>query len=253
MIEVIFLSIIQGVTEFLPISSSAHLILFSDYFNFNNANLTLDISLHTGSLLAIIFYYKKYFVNFTKNSGFLYKILISSIPTVIVGYFLVKLNLIEQLRNFKVIGCTTIIFGLVLFFADQNKLNKKINDDFTIMSAIYVGLFQMLSLIPGVSRSGITISAARILGFKREESAKISFLLSIPILASVTLYNVLSLYESGDVKLSSENLIAIFFSFIFSYLTIKYFLKYVKEYKLNIFVIYRIVLGTIILSYAYFQ
>ena len=204
-------------------------------------------------MIEIIFYYKKYFVNFTKNSGFLYKILISSIPTVIVGYFLVKLNLIEQLRNFKVIGCTTIIFGLVLFFADQNKLNKKINDDFTIMSAIYVGLFQMLSLIPGVSRSGITISAARILGFKREESAKISFLLSIPILASVTLYNVLSLYESGDVKLSSENLIAIFFSFIFSYLTIKYFLKYVKEYKLNIFVIYRIVLGTIILSYAYFQ
>ena len=124
MLEVIFLSIVQGVTEFLPVSSSAHLVLVSNFFNLENQNLKVDISLHTGSLLAIIFFYKNDFLNIRKNKDFYYKLIIATIPTLVVGYLLVKFNLIEYLRNYETIGWMTILFGFVLYFADKSKINK---------------------------------------------------------------------------------------------------------------------------------
>ena len=114
MIEIFILSIIQGITEFLPISSSSHLILASKYFNFDNQSLSLDVSLHIGSFIAVIFYFKKDIFNFFKNKELFFKIIISSIPVMIVGYTLVKLNLIEQIRNVKIIGWTTLVFGILL-------------------------------------------------------------------------------------------------------------------------------------------
>ena len=122
MLEIIFLSIVQGITEFLPISSSAHLILVSKYFNFSNQNLTLDVSLHFGSLLAIIFYFKKDLLDFINNKALFYKIILSSIPVILIGFFLIKLNLIDYLRNYKVIGWSTIIFGIFLYFSDRQKI-----------------------------------------------------------------------------------------------------------------------------------
>ena len=130
MFEVIFLSIVQGVTEFLPISSSAHLIFVSEYFNFNNKSLTLDISLHLGSLLAIIIYFKNDLFDVSKNKILFYKIILSSIPVMIVGFLLIKFNLIDYLRNPKIIGWTTIIFGLLLYFSDFTKTKKTISRDF---------------------------------------------------------------------------------------------------------------------------
>ena len=118
MIEVIILSVVQGITEFIPVSSSAHLILISKYFNFNNSSLTLDVSLHIGSLLAIIVYFKKDIINFTKNKNIFLKIIISSIPTMIVGYFLIHFSIIDYLRDYKLIGWMTIIFGVLLYFSD---------------------------------------------------------------------------------------------------------------------------------------
>ena len=123
--EVFFLSIIQGVTEFLPISSSAHLIIVSKYFNFNNAGLGIDISLHLGSLLAIIFYFKKDLLSFTDNKNLFFKIILSSMPVMIFGFILIKFNLIDYLRNYKVIGWSTIIFGVLLYFSDLVKAKKK--------------------------------------------------------------------------------------------------------------------------------
>ena len=125
MFEVIFLSIVQGITEFLPISSSAHLILVSEYFNFNNKSLTLDISLHLGSLLAIIIYFKNDLFDVSKNKILFYKIILSSIPVMIVGFLIIKFNLIDYLRNPKIIGWTTIIFGLLLYFSDFTKTKKQ--------------------------------------------------------------------------------------------------------------------------------
>ena len=126
MIEVIFLSLVQGLTEFLPISSSAHLVLVSEYLNFTNENLTLDINLHFGSLLAVIIYFKKDLLNFAKNKSLLIKIMISSIPVLVCGYFLVKFNLIEFLRSYKIIGWCTILFGVLLYFSDFIKVKKKL-------------------------------------------------------------------------------------------------------------------------------
>jgi len=249
--EIIFLSIIQGVTEFLPISSSAHLILFSNYFNFNNQSLTLDISLHLGSLLAIIFYFKKDLLDFVSNKFLFLKILISSIPVMIFGFCLVKLNLIEYLRSYEIIGWTTIIFGVLLYFSDLKKTKKKINKDFKYSTALYIGLFQVLSLVPGVSRSGIAITGSRFLNFSRLDSAKISFLISIPTLAMISLYNLQILIIEKNFEVYKINLLGIILSFLFSYLTIKYFLSYIKKFSLTAFVVYRIFLGTIILLYVY--
>jgi len=251
MIEIFILSIIQGITEFLPISSSSHLILASKYFNFDNQSLSLDVSLHIGSFIAVIFYFKKDIFNFFKNKELFFKIIISSIPVMIVGYTLVKLNLIEQIRNIKIIGWTTLIFGILLYFSDKFSTAKMIKNNFNYKSALYIGFFQILSLIPGVSRSGITITAGRFLGFKREESVKISFLLSIPTLAAVSIFGIINLSSSDNLNISLLNILSIFLSFIFSLITIKYFLKYIKNFSLNIFVIYRFVLGIIILILAY--
>ena len=251
MVEVIFLSVIQGVTEFLPVSSSAHLILISKYFNFYNENLTLDISLHTGSLLAIVFYFRKDLRDFVNNKILFLKIILSSIPVILFGFFLVKLNLIDFLRSYKVIGWATIIFGLLLYVSDLAEIKIKKIKSFTYKHALYVGLFQVMSLIPGVSRSGITITAARFLNYNRVDSAKISFLISIPTLGAVSFYNLQSLITKNNLEISLLNCLGVLLSFFFSYITIKFFLYYIKKFSLKIFVIYRIILGSIILLFSY--
>jgi|TARA_B100000780_G_C21107151_1_gene447171 undecaprenyl-diphosphatase len=250
MAEIIFLSIVQGVTEFLPISSSAHLILFSKYFNFSNENLTLDISLHLGSLLATIVYFKKDLLELTNNKTLFIKIIISSIPVLIFGFLLVKLHLIDYLRSYKIIGWTTVIFGVLLYFSDLIKVKKTINNDFKFKTALYIGFFQVLSLVPGVSRSGITITAGRFFNFSRIDSAKISFLISIPVLTVISLYNIQTIFLEKNFELSLLNFVSVVLSFIFSYLTIKFFLKFLKKFSLLSFVIYRILLGGVIIIYA---
>ena len=175
MIEILILSLIQGVTEFLPISSSSHLFIISEFMEFENQNLSIDVSLHIGSFLAVITYFRKDFLNFTKNTKIFIKILISSIPVILVGFFLVKTNLINELRNIKLIAWMTIIFWILLYISDKFEIDKSIEKNFSYKSAIIIGIFQILSLIPGVSRSGITITAARILHFKRFDAAKFPF------------------------------------------------------------------------------
>ena len=251
MIEIITLSLIQGVTEFLPVSSSSHLILTSKYLNFDNQSLSIDVSLHIGSFIAVLFYFKKDIRSFVDNKIIFFKILVSSLPVMIVGFILVETGLIEKIRNIKIIAFTTIIFGILLYVSDKFKLEKKIDKNFTYKSAIVIGLFQIFSLIPGVSRSGIAITAARLLNFKRVDAGKISFLISIPILGAVTIFGIKNLITSEDLYFSYINLFSIIISFLFSYITIKYFLIYINKFNLNIFVYYRILLGLILIILAY--
>ena len=251
MLEISVLSLIQGITEFLPISSSSHLILMSEFTNFENKGLSLDVSLHMGSFLAVLTFFYRDIINFVKNKQLFIKIFISSLPVMICGYILVESNLIKNLRNIEIIGWTTLIFGLLLFVSDKFSLEKNIDNNFNFKSAIIIGLFQVLSLIPGVSRSGITITAARILNFERFDAAKISFLLSLPTLGAVSIFGISNIVSSGDLSFSTINLVSIVLSFIFSLLTIKFFLKYIKKTSLNIFVIYRLLLGFILLGAAY--
>ena len=168
-----------------------------------------------------------------------------------VGYLLVQYDLIERFRNIEVIGWMTLIFGILLYVSDKFKLDKKINSDFNYKSALLIGMFQILSLIPGVSRSGITITAARLLNFDRFDSAKISFLLSIPTLGAVSIFGLKNIIVSENLEFSTLNLICIVLSFLFSLITIKYFLKYIKKFSLKLFVIYRIILAILILYYSY--
>ena len=251
MIEILILSLVQGITEFLPISSSSHLILISDFLDFKNQNLSIDVSLHIGSFIAVLLYFYKDILNFFDNKILFFKIFISSIPLMIIGFFLVETGFVEKIRNLKVIAWTTVIFGFLLFLSDKFKLEKNIEKNFTMKSAIFIGLFQVLSLIPGVSRSGIAITASRLLNFKRVDAAKISFLLSIPILGAVSLFGLKNLIFSENSYFTISNLIAIFFSFLTSLITIKYFLIYIKKFNLNIFVYYRIFLGLLLLAIAY--
>ena len=251
MVEIIILSLIQGVTEFLPISSSSHLIIVSEYLEFNNRNLEFDVSLHIGSFLAVIVFFRKDIFNFVQNKDLFLKILIASLPVMIAGYLLIRLNLIDQIRNIKVIGWTTLIFGILLYLSDRSEIKNSINSNFTLKSAILIGFLQILSLLPGVSRSGISITGARMLKFNRFDSAKISFLLSIPTLAAVSVFGLNNLLTSESFKFSYLIILSIIFSYLFSYITIKYFLNYIKKSSLNIFIIYRILLGLILLILAY--
>ena len=251
MIEIFILSLIQGVAEFIPISSSSHLILTSEYFNFENQSLSIDVSLHIGSFIAVTLYFYKDILNFYENKLLLFKILISSIPVMLIGYFLVQTGGIEKIRNLETIAWTILVFGILLYISDKFKLKYSIKKNFSLKFAIFIGVFQVLSLFPGVSRSGIAITAARFLNFKRTDAAKISFLISIPILGAVSCFGIFNILQSQDSSFTQINLLAILLSFIFSLLTIKYFLKFISKFNLNIFVIYRILLGLFLLKLAY--
>ncbi len=251
MIEIFILSLIQGITEFLPISSSSHLILSSEYLNFKNQNLSIDVSLHIGSFIAVVFYFYKDLINFFQNRFLFFKVFVSSIPVMIIGYLLVNLGMMEKIRNLEVIAWTTFLFGFLLFISDKFKIEKSIKKDFTLKKAIFIGILQILSLVPGVSRSGIAITAARFLNFKRIDSAKISFLISIPILGAVSIFGLKNIIFSDDIGFTKVNLVAIFLSFLASFITIKYFLVYINKFSLNIFVFYRIILGVILLFLTY--
>ena len=249
-VETLILSIIQGISEFIPVSSSAHLLIISRLSDFNVSNLQLDISLHLGSLLAIILFFRKEIMNIINNKNIFLLIILGSIPLVIVGYIFYSTNLIDQFRNLKVVAWTTLIFGILLYFSDKFELKNKIASELNIKSIIIIGLFQILAIIPGVSRSGIVITASRFLKFDRVESSKIAFYLSIPALAGA------SVLGFKDVIDDQINFDAIFIfstsaSFLFSYFTIKYFLIYVKMFSLSFFVIYRIVLSIILFSIIY--
>ena len=249
-VETLILSIIQGISEFIPVSSSAHLLIISRLSNFNVSNLQLDISLHLGSLLAIILFFRKELINIINNKNIFLLIILGSIPLVIVGYIFYSTNLIDQFRNLKLVAWTTLIFGILLYFSDKFELKNKISSELNIKSIIIIGLFQILAIIPGVSRSGIVITASRFLKFDRVESSKIAFYLSIPALAGA------SVLGFKDIIYDQINFDAIFIfstsaSFLFSYFTIKYFLIYVKMFSLSFFVIYRIVLSIILFLIIY--
>ena len=249
-IEASILAFIQGFTEFIPVSSSAHLVIISKISNFNVSSLQLDISLHLGSLLAIIFYFRKDLLNITKNKSLFLLIVLGSIPLIIVGYFFYSSGLIENLRNLKVIAWTTLVFGILLFIADRSTIKNKINNNLNLKNILLIGIFQILAIIPGVSRSGITITASRFLNFDRVDSSKISFYLSIPALAGASVLSMKDIINT-NIDMNFLFIFAVLLSFVVSYLTIKYFLIYVRNFNLKIFVYYRTFLALILFVIAY--
>ena len=249
-IEVLILSVIQGISEFLPVSSSAHLILVSSLYEFKSNSLLIDISLHLGSLLAIIYFFRKELLDVKNNKRLLGLIVLGSIPLIIIGYILYSSNFIYVLRDIKVIVWTTLVFAIILYIADKNRFDKKISTNLNIQTILFIGFFQILSLVPGVSRAGITITAARILKFNRVDSGKISFLLSIPALSGASFLGLKDIINQ-PIELNHLVLVAIFSSFILSFLTVKFFLIYINKFSMNAFVIYRIVIAIILFLIIY--
>ena len=249
-IEVSILGIIQGFSEFIPVSSSAHLILVSKIYNFNISSLQLDIGLHLGSLFAILFYFRKDLLNITKNKNLFKLIILGSLPLIIIGYIFYSSGLIDYFRNIKIIAWTTLIFGLLLFFADRSQIKQKLETNLNYKIILIVGLLQVLAIIPGVSRSGIVITASRFLNFDRVDSSKIAFYLSIPALGGASFLGIKDIFETS-INFNVIFLFSIIFSFFISFLTIKYFLIYVKSFDLKFFVYYRIFLAFILFIVVY--
>ena len=249
-IEVLILSAIQGISEFIPVSSSAHLILVSTIYDFNISSLQLDISLHLGSLFAIIFYFRKDLSNLKKNKNLFILMVVGSLPIIIIGYIFYSSGLIDSFRNLKIIAWTTLIFGIILFFADRSQIKNKLDTGLNYKSILIIGLLQAIAIIPGVSRSGIVITASRFLNFDRVDSSKIAFYLSIPALGGASFLGIKDVLENS-IDFNLIFLFSILFSFIISYLTIKHFLIYIKSFNLKFFVYYRIFLALLLFVIVY--
>ena len=249
-IEASILAFVQGFSEFIPVSSSAHLIIVSKLYKFHISSLQLDISLHLGSLFAIIFYFRDDLLNITKNKSLAILLILGSVPLIIIGYIFYTTGLIDYLRNLKIIAWTTLLFGILLFFADRSQIKNKIDTSLNYKSILIIGLFQVLSIIPGVSRSGIVITASRFLNFDRVDSSKIAFYLSIPALAGASFLSIKDVLKTS-IDFNLIFLFSIIFSFLFHILTIKYFLIYVKNFNLKFFVYYRIFLALILFVIVY--
>lgn len=263
-LQLIWLALIQGLTEFLPVSSSGHLILFARFSGFVDQGLAVDIALHIGSLAAVLIYFHKTigqmfrgvvchkFLPDWKDEGnrLAYLILAASIPALCIGFLLRNYGM-DWLRNPKIIGWTILLYGLLLYFADRFGKTIKTTSDLGLKDAVLIGLAQCLALIPGTSRSGITITMARFLGVNRSEAAKFSMLLSVPTILAAGFLEGWRLYHQGS---SSEILWAAdaaAYSFFASILVIFLMMKWLKKATYLPFVIYRVILGTVLILYSY--
>ena len=249
-LQAIFLAFVQGVSEFIPVSSSAHLVIFSEFLNFNGQSLIFDVGLHLGSLIAIIFFFRNDLLKIKSNKKLLKLMIIGSLPLIIFGYYFISFGIINILRNIEVIGWSTLVFGLLLYYADSFKVAKNLDKDLNTKNILIIGMMQVLSLMPGVSRSGIIITVGRLLNFNREDSVKISFFLSIPALLGASIISIKDV-TNESFEFNILLLISILVSFIFSYLTIKYLLIYVQKFSMKIFVVYRIILSFFIFFIIY--
>lgn len=266
-IGVIILAIIQGIAEFLPISSSAHLIIFRDLFGIGAGSisgdlaLAFDIALHFGTLLAIAIYFFKDFWNMvfsgitkgtkTKEGRLFWYIVVATIPAAIVGVLFEEVIENAIRNNFILIGCALIIMGIIIYLADRYSKEKKNFDQMTIKDAIFIGCSQVFALIPGFSRSGTTIATARGLQLEREDAAKFSFYLSAPVVLGAV---VLSIFDEVTITAITSNIsifiIGVGVAFISGLLCIEFLLRYIKKHDFKLFMWYRVILGVLVIIYT---
>jgi undecaprenyl-diphosphatase len=253
MIPIIILAIVQGIAEFLPISSSAHLIIVRDIFGIGsnidpNLHLTFDIALHFGTLLAILLYFYKDWFKILKDINKIILLIVATIPAAIAGILLEDVVDSFFRKEYLIIAVVLGIVGIIIYKVDKiSKSNKTIND-ITIKDSFIVGLFQTFALIPGFSRSGTTIATSRYLGINKEDACKFSFYLSAPVVGGAVLLSLLK-DETIPLIVSNANyfIIGILISFITGLLCIHYLLKYIKNNDFKLFMYYRIILSAIII------
>jgi len=267
--QAVVLGIVQGLAEFLPISSSGHLILFPTIFGweeFTN-NLVFDVSLHTGTALAVLIYFWTDWVRITRSffhnilqpkkiigdpdSKMFILIFIGTIPAVLIG-FLYKDIIVSSLRSPQVVVITLIVFAGILYAADHLGSKKRNMKNLKLSDAVLVGMAQAISLIPGVSRSGVTITFGLFAGLDREAAARFSFLLSTPAIIGASVLSFKDAYDLRSFDLSlSVFITGIITSAVVGFLAIKYLLKFIINHNYDIFVWYRIIVGVLGLLFIY--
>jgi len=261
-IQILVLAIIQGLTEFLPVSSSGHLILVPAVTSWEDQGLAIDVAAHVGTLVAVLIYFWRDVGRMigglarllvgrvdagAKLAGYL---LIATVPALIAGY-LVDRYAVEVLRHVEVVGWTLIGFGILLWVADRIGLTIRRVEHMTVRQAMFVGLAQALAFIPGTSRSGITMTAARLVGYERQEAARFSFLLAIPAIAAAGLWKGYQLYESGQTEQIDAALMTGGLCILTGLFAIAFMMQWLKRANFTPFVVYRLLLGGLILYLVY--
>jgi undecaprenyl-diphosphatase len=262
--HLIILAIIQGVTEFLPVSSSAHLILLPNLTDLEDQGRFLDVAVHVGTLGAVIVYFWSDSLSALRGLGHLSTgrtktkqarlallLIIATVPAVGFGFILSVTGLIDHMRTPVVIGWTMLIFGLVLYVADQFGRQQKRADDWTMRDAIIMGVWQAIALIPGTSRSGATITAARFLGYERKDGTRLAMLMSIPIIIASGTLELAGVWSDANWPAIHEGMVAAALSFIAAIIALVFMMRLLTFVSFTPYVIYRVILGLGLLVWAY--
>lgn len=264
LLQLLILALVQGITEFLPISSSGHLILLPNLTGLPDQGQVIDVAVHLGTLLAVILYFwtdvriaaagalRLMQGRVDTQGAFLALCLaVATVPVAILGLALKLTGFDDMLRSVAVIGWTMLLFGLVLYWADRTGAEVKKAAQWTIRDAVTMGLWQALALIPGTSRSGITITAARHLGYARHDAAKLAMLMSIPTIAASGLMLGVEVIGTADTQAARDGAIAAALAFVSALLALSVMMRLLRSVSFTPYVIYRVVLGVILLIYAY--
>lgn len=262
--QLIIVALIQGITEFLPISSSGHLILLPQLTNMQDQGQAIDVAVHVGTLGAVILYFWKD-VKIAlaglwpmlrgqmdaPGARLAFLLIIATIPAVLFGLVLKLTGLDEAMRSVKVIGWTMLGFGILLYWADQKGETVKQADDWNLRDAVIMGLWQAVALIPGTSRSGITITASRFLGYDRAGGAKVAMLMSIPVILASGVLVGLDVMTSDGPAVGMDAAIGALFAFVSALAALTIMMRLLNSVSFTPYVIYRVVLGAILLWIAY--
>ncbi len=260
--QLIILALIQGITEFLPISSSGHLVVASKVVGWPDQGLTIDIALHFGTLGAVLVYFWRdlWKILIGVGKGFLgepnqdtklaLNLVIATIPVAALG-FTARDQVETYFRSIEVVAWATFGFGILLWLADKVTLTLHRIEHLSILHSFFIGLVQLLAFIPGASRAGVTMTAGRLLSMERSDAARFSMLLSIPTIAGIAVFAGLDLYQKGNLILQKESVIAVSLSFISGLIAITLMLRWLARANFTPFVIYRLFLGAFLLYWVY--
>jgi len=267
-IQSIVLAAVQGITEFLPISSSAHLILVPKITGWPDQGLAMDVAVHIGTLLAVMLYFWRELFSYVAAAWHMpkrlsagrpletefktvLKLILATLPVVVAGFAVNEYIDNKMMRGLEVIGWATLVFGALLFIADRISMTIRRLEHITYFGAFVIGMFQVLALIPGTSRAGITMTAARLLGVERQDAARFSMILSIPVIIAAGTLKGWELYQSQNLVLIKDAMTVGVLAFLFALVAISLLMVWLKRASFTPFVVYRMLLGAVLLYVAY--
>lgn len=260
--QILLLSFIQGVTEFLPISSSGHLVLVPALCGWRDQGLMMDVAAHIGTLGSVLFYFHKDVVSlfkgffsflkgqFNENTQLLFNLILATVPVVLLGLFFEKM-VGEAFRSVTIIAWVGIVFGIILYVADKYGHLIETVQDTTLKRALFFGFAQCIALVNGVSRSGACLTVGRFMNYKRTDAARFAFLMSIPTITAAGTLKGYQLFKAGDLSMLNDAALMMTFSFFFGFCAIAFMMRWLQRSTLTPFVVYRIVLGFFLLVSVY--